>query len=296
MPSWWWRTWCATRGSSTGEQEAFSALIVKAVDEVGNPTILATLTVIAAILPMAFVGGLMGPYMRPIPVGATAAMVFSLIVAFVATPWAAKRLLTEPAHHDHGQEDRLTVLYRRWMGRLIVSPRARAIFLGSVAAMLLGAVALIPLKLVTVKMLPFDNKSEFQVIVNMPEGTPLEDTARVTARLARETLRAAVGDERPELRRVGVAVQLQRPRAPLLPPPGAPPGRPAGEPAPEGGAVRAEPRDRQARARGARCRWRPKPAPGSRWRRCRRGRRCCRRSWPRCTAPTPCDGSKSPGP
>jgi multidrug efflux pump subunit AcrB len=174
---------------STGEKGAFSALIVQAVDEVGNPTILATLTVIAAILPMAFVGGLMGPYMRPIPVGATAAMVFSLIVAFVATPWASKRLLTEPTHHDQGQEDRLTVLYRRWMGRLIVSPRIRSIFLGSVAALLLGAVALIPLKLVTVKMLPFDNKSEFQVIVNMPEGTPLEDTARITARLARETLR-----------------------------------------------------------------------------------------------------------
>jgi multidrug efflux pump subunit AcrB len=174
---------------ATGEDGAFSALIVKAVDEVGNPTILATLTVIAAILPMAFVGGLMGPYMRPIPVGATAAMVFSLIVAFVATPWASKRLLTKPAHHDHGQEDRLTVLYRRWMGRLIVSPKMRAIFLGSVAALLLAAAALVPLKLVTVKMLPFDNKSEFQVIVNMPEGTPLEDTARVTARLAQETLR-----------------------------------------------------------------------------------------------------------
>jgi multidrug efflux pump subunit AcrB len=174
---------------ATGEEGAFSALIVKAVDEVGNPTILATLTVIAAILPMAFVGGLMGPYMRPIPVGATAAMVFSLIVAFVATPWASKRLLTKPAHHDHGQEDRLTVLYRRWMGRLIVSPTMRALFLGGVAAMLLAAAALVPLKLVTVKMLPFDNKSEFQVIVNMPEGTPLEDTARVTAKLARETLR-----------------------------------------------------------------------------------------------------------
>ena len=174
---------------STGENGAFSALIVKAVDEVGNPTILATLTVIAAILPMAFVGGLMGPYMRPIPVGATAAMVFSLIVAFVATPWASKRLLTEPAHHGHDQEDRLTVLYRRWMSRLIVSLRMRAIFLGSVAALLLGAVALVPLKLVTVKMLPFDNKSEFQVIINLPEGTPLEDTARVTAALARETLR-----------------------------------------------------------------------------------------------------------
>jgi multidrug efflux pump subunit AcrB len=127
--------------------------------------------------------------MRPIPVGATAAMVFSLIVAFVATPWAAKRLLTRPAHHDHGGEDRLTVIYRRWMSRLIVSPRARTVFLASVAALLLGAVALIPLKLVTVKMLPFDNKSEFQVIINMPEGTPLEDTARVAAQLAQETLR-----------------------------------------------------------------------------------------------------------
>jgi multidrug efflux pump subunit AcrB len=174
---------------STGEREAFSALIVRAVDEVGNPTILATLTVIAAILPMAFVGGLMGPYMRPIPVGATAAMVFSLIVAFVATPWASKRLLTAPSHHDHGEEDRLTILYRRWMSRLIVSPKARTAFLASVAALLLAAVALVPLKLVTVKMLPFDNKSEFQVIVNMPDGTPLEETARVTAALAQETLK-----------------------------------------------------------------------------------------------------------
>jgi multidrug efflux pump subunit AcrB len=116
-------------------------------------------------------------------------MIFSLVVAFVATPWASKRLLAAPAHHDHGEEDRLTVLYRRWMSRLIVSPKARAVFLAAVAALLLGAVALIPLKLVTVKMLPFDNKSEFQVIVNMPEGTPLEDTARVTAKLAQETLR-----------------------------------------------------------------------------------------------------------
>ncbi len=173
----------------TGETNGLTALAVRAVDEVGNPTILATMTVIAAILPMAFVGGLMGPYMRPIPVGATAAMVFSLVVAFIATPWASTRLLKKPSHHDHGDEDRLTVLYRRWMSRLIVEPRPRAIFLVSVAVMLLAAVALVPLKLVTVKMLPFDNKSEFQVIVNMPEGTPLEETARVTALLARETLK-----------------------------------------------------------------------------------------------------------
>jgi multidrug efflux pump subunit AcrB len=176
---------------ATGESHAFTALVIKAVDEVGNPTILATLTVIAAILPMAFVGGLMGPYMRPIPVGATAAMVFSLVVAFIATPWASKRLLTRPTHHGHGEEDRLTVLYRRWMSRLIVEPKLRAVFLASVAVLLLGAVALIPLQFVTVKMLPFDNKSEFQIIINMPEGTPLEETARVTGLLARESLRVA---------------------------------------------------------------------------------------------------------
>ena len=92
---------------------------MQAVDEVGNPTILATLTVIAAILPMAFVGGLMGPYMRPIPVGASAAMVFSLIVAFIVTPWAAVRLL-KPADADHvGHEGRFTLIYRRVMRQLL---------------------------------------------------------------------------------------------------------------------------------------------------------------------------------
>ncbi|MCX6544570.1 MAG: efflux RND transporter permease subunit [Acidobacteria bacterium] len=172
---------------SNEESASFSAIVVKAVDEVGNPTILATLTVIAAILPMAFVGGLMGPYMRPIPVGAIAAMVFSLIVAFVATPWAAKRLLGGAGSHEHVAEDRLTGLYRRLMTRIISDARVRWSFLGGVAILLLGAMALVPLKLVTVKMLPFDNKSEFQIIVNMPEGTPLEDTARVANEIARAT-------------------------------------------------------------------------------------------------------------
>jgi multidrug efflux pump subunit AcrB len=174
-----------------GKGHDMSALAVKAVDEVGNPTILATLTVIAAILPMAFVGGLMGPYMRPIPVGATAAMVFSLIVAFIATPWASRRLLSKPGHSDHGGEDRLTRYYRSWMSRLIAEPRLRVIFLASVAGLLLAAVAMVPLKLVTVKMLPFDDKSEFQVIINMPDGTPLEETARVTGLLAQEALKQA---------------------------------------------------------------------------------------------------------
>ena len=96
-----------------------AAIAIRAVDEVGNPTILATLAVVAAILPMAFIRGLSGPYMRPIPVGASAAMVFSLVVAFVVTPWAAVRLLKPSAHHDHGEEDLLTRLYRRVMGPLM---------------------------------------------------------------------------------------------------------------------------------------------------------------------------------
>ena len=173
----------------TGQREGFASIAVRAVDEVGNPTILATLTVIAAILPMAFVGGLMGPYMRPIPVGATAAMVFSLIVAFVVTPWAALRLMHHSSGHVEKGEDRMTRGYRRVMSGLILKPRYRTAFLAGVVVLLLGSMALLPLGLVTVKMLPFDNKSEFQVIVNLPEGTPLEQTARVTAALARETLR-----------------------------------------------------------------------------------------------------------
>jgi multidrug efflux pump subunit AcrB len=172
---------------ATGEANGLAAVVLRAVDEVGNPTILATLAVVAAILPMAFVGGLMGPYMRPIPVGASAAMVFSLVVAFVVTPWASARLLKPAADHDH-QDDRFTRLYRRVMGRLIASGGMRALFLAGLAVLLLAAMALVPLKLVTVKMLPFDNKSEFQVMIHMPEGTALEATARVASALASATL------------------------------------------------------------------------------------------------------------
>jgi multidrug efflux pump subunit AcrB len=172
----------------TGEANGLIAVALDAVDEVGNPTILATLAVVAAILPMAFVGGLMGPYMRPIPVGASAAMVFSLVVAFVVTPWAAVRLLRPAAHRDHGSEDVFTRLYRRVMNPLIASGRMRLVFLAGVAMLLLAAIALVPLGLTTVKMLPFDNKSEFQVIVDMPEGTALEETARVTSALAASVL------------------------------------------------------------------------------------------------------------
>jgi multidrug efflux pump subunit AcrB len=160
-------------------------IAIRAVDEVGNPTILATITVIAAILPMAFVGGLMGPYMRPIPVGATAAMVFSLLVAFAATPWATIRLMKCGACGGHEEvESRLTRVYRVVMGALLERGRLRHAFLGSVVVMLLGAMSLVAVQWVRVKMLPFDNKSEFQVIIDMPEGTPLEETERVTQALA----------------------------------------------------------------------------------------------------------------
>jgi len=156
-------------------------IAVEAVDEVGNPTILATFTVICAILPMAFVRGLMGPYMRPIPVGATAAMLFSLLVAFVVTPWAGVRLLRqEEGDAGHGEEGWTTRAYRRAMGRLLHDPPWRYGFLLLVVLLLLGAVSLFAFKFVKVKMLPFDNKSEFQVVIDMPEGSTLERTASVT--------------------------------------------------------------------------------------------------------------------
>ena len=158
---------------------------VRAVDEVGNPTILATMTVIAAILPMAFVGGMMGPYMRPIPIGATAAMVFSLLVAFVVTPWATVRLLGRGGHgHDEGHEGAMTRGYRHVMGALLRRGRLRSVFLGGVVVLLLGAMSLVAIKFVRVKMLPFDNKSELEIVVDMPEGTTLEDTERATQAIA----------------------------------------------------------------------------------------------------------------
>ena len=151
---------------------------IEAVDEVGNPTILATLAVIAAILPMAFVGGLMGPYMRPIPIGASAAMVFSLLVAFIVTPWASLRLIGQHDGPGHTEtEDWSTRLYRKVMTPLIEIAFWRWIFLAAVAAMLLAACAMVAIGWVKVKMLPFDNKSEFQVILDMPESASLEETA-----------------------------------------------------------------------------------------------------------------------
>ena len=167
-------------------------IAVTAVIEVGNPTILATWAVIAAILPMAFVGGLMGPYMRPIPIGASAAMFFSLLIAFTVTPWAAIRILRPPRKEekggqhdpDHAPDDWFTRIYHRVMEPLLAHSRWRLFFFLFIFLLLLGSCSLFFFGGVKVKMLPFDNKSEFQIILDMPEGLPLEQTARVAMEMA----------------------------------------------------------------------------------------------------------------
>ncbi|RMG01481.1 MAG: efflux RND transporter permease subunit, partial [Nitrospirae bacterium] len=148
-----------------------------AVDEVGNPTILATFTVIAALLPMAFVRGLMGPYMRPIPVGASAAMIFSLLVAFIVTPYISYRILKRVKSEGEEKEgEGILRFYGKLMTPLIERPLLRLIAIGAIAGILGIVMLMIPLKMVTLKMLPFDNKSELQVVIDMPEGSTLEKT------------------------------------------------------------------------------------------------------------------------
>ncbi len=205
----------------------WSAIAVEAVNEVGNPTLLATFAVIAAVLPMAFVGGLMGPYMRPIPIGASAAMFWSLLIAFIVTPWASIRILAwggkyrdrrqqprSTSHSNdfaglpstHHEEDAFTRLYRRVMGPLIHHAGWRVVFLAGISLLLLASFATVILGWVKVKMLPFDNKSEFQIILNMPEGAALEQTAAVAREMA-----AAIRNE-PEVANwqvyVGVAAPI----------------------------------------------------------------------------------------
>ena len=152
---------------------------VDAVAEVGNPTVVATLTVVTALLPMLFVSGLMGPYMAPIPVNASAAMVFSFFVAVVIAPWLmvrfARKTLGGGGRHDAG---RLGALYRSIAARVIATRRTAWTFLIAVGLATLLACAMFATKTVTVKLLPFDNKSELQVVLDMPEGTSLEDTQR----------------------------------------------------------------------------------------------------------------------
>jgi multidrug efflux pump subunit AcrB len=155
---------------------------IEAVAEVGNPTIVATLTVVAALLPMLFVSGLMGPYMAPIPANASAAMLFSFFVAMVVAPWLMLRLASKgdvAAAHAAHTEGRLGALYRRFATPVVSSKRSAWRFLLGVGIATLLSMMLFATKSVTVKLLPFDNKSEIAVMVDLPEGASVEDTERV---------------------------------------------------------------------------------------------------------------------
>lgn len=176
-------------------------VIPTAVDEVGGPTILATFTVIAALMPMAFVSGLMGPYMSPIPINASTGMLISLVVAFVVTPWLSYKLLQRQAlqfenttvSHDDSEvkEDGLYRFFNKVMRPFIEGPQAgkkRILVFVGITGLIFLAVLLPVFKLVVMKMLPFDNKSEFQIVVDMPEGTPLEQTLVVLEALTDELM------------------------------------------------------------------------------------------------------------
>jgi multidrug efflux pump subunit AcrB len=165
-------------------------IIPRAVDEVGGPTILATFTVIAALLPMAFVSGLMGPYMSPIPINSSMGMIISLAVALIFTPWMCRQLLGGLPSSDHDGESpwiRKTFerVLRPFLGAEPARKRRHRLYWGVLGAIAI-AMLLVAVKLVVMKMLPFDNKSEFQVIVNLPEGTTVETTAGVLEEIARE--------------------------------------------------------------------------------------------------------------
>ncbi|MBL8429000.1 MAG: efflux RND transporter permease subunit [Dechloromonas sp.] len=169
-------------------------IIPPAVDEVGGPTILATLTVIAALLPMAFVTGLMGPYMSPIPINSSMGMAISLAVAFVVTPWLALRMMkshgnAQGAHQPSKLDARLDGTFRKLLTPFldpIQGGAARIKLAIAVVLLILGSVSLAYFQLVVLKMLPFDNKSEFQIILDMPVGTPVEETARVLHEIGAE--------------------------------------------------------------------------------------------------------------
>ncbi|WP_237704890.1 efflux RND transporter permease subunit [Rubrivivax benzoatilyticus] len=157
-------------------------IIPAAVDEVGGPTILATMTVIAALLPMAFVSGLMGPYMSPIPINSSLGMAISLAIAFTVTPWLALKLMKPHGAAAHGGRaealaGRLQGFFARLLQPLLDSARKRWLLLAGIVAALVLSVGLAAVQWVVLKMLPFDNKSEFALVVDMPAGTPLEDTA-----------------------------------------------------------------------------------------------------------------------
>lgn len=167
----------------------FKQAAIYAINEVGNPTILATFTVIAAILPMAFVSGMMGPYMSPMPIGASIAMMLSLFVALTITPYLGYHLLQEKDEQEHKEEQGLETswiykIYKKLEQPLLDSATKRNVMFAITIFLLLGSVAMFFTKSVAVKMLPFDNKNEFQVVIDMPEGTTLERTAAVTKEIA----------------------------------------------------------------------------------------------------------------
>lgn len=167
----------------------FKQAAIYAINEVGNPTILATFTVIAAILPMAFVSGMMGPYMSPMPIGASIAMILSLFVALTITPYLGYHLLKEKDTKESGQEEAhghgwIYKIYHKVEQPFLDSKVKRFVMLGITVVLLIGSVSLFFTKTVAVKMLPFDNKNEFQVVIDMPEGTTLERTAAVTKEIA----------------------------------------------------------------------------------------------------------------
>jgi len=167
----------------------FKQAAIYAINEVGNPTILATFTVIAAILPMAFVSGMMGPYMSPMPIGASIAMILSLFVALTVTPYLGYHLLREKDTQEHKKEkgletSRVYKIYNKLERPLLESSKKRTILFIVTIALLIGSVAMFFTESVVVKMLPFDNKNEFQVVIDMPEGSTLERTAAVTKEIA----------------------------------------------------------------------------------------------------------------
>jgi len=164
--------------------------IPHAVDEVGGPTILATFTVIAALLPMAFVSGLMGPYMLPIPINASTGMLISLAVAFMFTPWLYRHLFANAVHQDLNEQvqpNRFLPFFTRIMSPLLNKAhgkKARLWLLAGILGLITASIGLVVAQAVMLKMLPFDNKSEFQIVVDMPEGTPVENTHKVLQALA----------------------------------------------------------------------------------------------------------------
>lgn len=177
-----------SRHWSMGDDRKRINAAIEAVAEVGNPTIVATMTVVVALLPMLFVSGMMGPYMAPIPINASAAMIFSFFVAVIITPWLMMSIVgrshSNHGAHDETREDFLGKLYRKIATPIIKSRFSAWVFLSVVIVSTVGSISLFAFNAVTVKLLPFDNKSEFQIVIDLPEGSTLEQTERVLAEAA----------------------------------------------------------------------------------------------------------------